>query len=134
MHKFFLGLLLMVTAIPASVIAASSDSASLGLSLRVALVCRAEILSTTVTSNAVRVEIKELCNGGTGYELELHHDGVGVRKMVYDDAPVTYDGSAQTVLATRNGAYHGRRTLVIETTGTTPQIFDVAVRRSSPRL
>lgn len=124
-----------IAILPVAAHAGDSDSASFGLSLRVPFVCKAEILSISQDTSGMDIEIRELCNGGAGYNLELLHDGQGIDRIVYNNNVISYGGENQTVLATRNGAYHGRRLLRIETTGVqSPEVFDVTVRPFAGRL
>lgn len=133
MKKYFYS---VVSSILMTCSASAGESAGTGgtISLSVPLVCKAEISSLDSVGDTTRVGIRELCNGGAGYDLELLHDGVHVERMTYDDTPVSYDGSTQTVIASRGGAYHGYRTLVIETAGQTPRIYGVRVKRQGSSL
>jgi len=111
--------------------AESSDSFSATISFKVEAICKADVLSVSTSATETEVSIKELCNVGGGHDVVLIHDGLEeAMEASYHDQSTTIDATGQTVIASRDGAYHGKRRLVIpHVNGEPVQIMGVYMSR-----
>ncbi len=115
------------------VFAESSDSFSATISLTVPAICKADIVSVSTSATATEVDIKELCNVGGEHKVVLLHSGL--KKAItasYNNQTTTIDTTGRTVIASRNGAYHGKRKLIIpHTDGKPVQVFGIYMNRGN---
>ena len=111
--------------------AESSDSYSATVSLQMPVICKAEILSVIPSATETEVTIRELCNVGGGHDVVLiHGDRKKTTEASYHTQELTINESGRTIIASRDGAYHGKRKLIIPHTANKPvEIRGVFIRR-----
>lgn len=113
--------------------AESSDSFSATISFTVPAICKADVLSVSTSATATEIDIKELCNVGGGHDVVLIHNGLETAtEASYHNQPTTIETTGKTVIASRDGAYHGKRKLIIpHVNGEPVQIMGVLMSRGN---
>lgn len=113
--------------------AESSDSFSATISFTVPVICKADVLSVSTSATATEVDIKELCNVGGGHDVVLIHNGLEEStEASYHNEATTIETTGRTVIASRDGAYHGKRKLIIpHVNGEPVQVMGVLMSRGS---
>lgn len=92
----------------------SSDSFSATISFKAPVICKADLLNVSSTDTETKVTIKELCNVGGGHDLVLIHSNVEEEtEASYHNQATTIGTTGRTIIASRDGAYHGKRQLTI---------------------
>lgn len=123
----------VLTLVSSAAFAESSDSFSATISFEVSAICKADVVSVSTSATETEVDIKELCNVGGGHDVVLIHNGIEeAAEASYNNEATTIETSGQTVIASRDGAYHGKRRLVIpHVNGQPVQILGVFMNRGS---